>query len=188
MAVSKLVYQLSYMFNLTPWDVDTIPVEIRDTLQSHTFSPKNALDVGCGTGAYSLYLAKQGWQVIGMDYVVSAIMQANLKAEAASIKVDFRVGDITQLRELELPPTQLVLDIKCSHSLDIEARRGYVKGLWNVMADDGLLLLEVLRPRQELGIRFGLSDADVQETYGQKFLLKNSILGNGSAWYWLYKT
>ena len=56
--MEKLIYQLSYMFNLTPWNAEDMPPELLETLQN--MSPAHALDIGCGTGAYSHYLARSG--------------------------------------------------------------------------------------------------------------------------------
>lgn len=39
-------------------------------------APKRALDVGCGEGADSVWLAKQGWQVTGVDISSVALQRA----------------------------------------------------------------------------------------------------------------
>src|SRR5436309_7946359 len=51
------------------------------------------LDLGCGTGSDCLFLARQGLQVIGMDYSRVALRRARAKARAASLDVAFRHGD-----------------------------------------------------------------------------------------------
>ena len=38
-----------------------------------------ALDIGCGTGDNSIYLAKHGWQVTGVDFVAKAVDKARAK-------------------------------------------------------------------------------------------------------------
>ena len=42
-----------------------------------------ALDLGCGTGTNSIYLAQHGWETTGVDFVPRAIGIAKRKAEAA---------------------------------------------------------------------------------------------------------
>ena len=40
-----------------------------------------ALELGCGTGDSSIYLAQHGWQVTAVDYVKQALEKARAKAE-----------------------------------------------------------------------------------------------------------
>jgi len=55
------------------------------------------LDVGCGSGDLSIFLAKLGHKVTGVDFVETAIMQAREKAQSLpddiAQLVDFQVAD-----------------------------------------------------------------------------------------------
>lgn len=56
---------------------------------------KNILDLGCGTGEYTLELAKRGYRVIGIDISREMIHVANTKKELNNvINVEFKVHDI----------------------------------------------------------------------------------------------
>lgn len=180
----KFIYQLSYLFNLTPWNPSEMPCQLAETLTHPQLVKGIALDIGCGTGAYSFYLAEQGWQVIGIDYVHSAIQEARKQASRFKDRVEFKVGDITQLASMNLPKVQLVIDIKCSHGLSSEQHKTYVEGLTSVMDADSLLLLEALYPRSEMGVRFGQTPEEVQGTFGGYFKLLKSKQINDSGWYW----
>lgn len=46
-------------------------------------SPGRALDVGCGEGADSLWLAQQGWRVTGVDIAQSALSKTRAHAAVA---------------------------------------------------------------------------------------------------------
>ncbi|MFA5204033.1 MAG: methyltransferase domain-containing protein [Lentisphaeria bacterium] len=62
----------------------------------------NALDVGCGNGMISEYLAdRTGAHITGIDYIPLAIKDAQLRTAAKSGRMKFMVGDINQL---ELSP------------------------------------------------------------------------------------
>jgi len=54
-----------------------------------------ALDLGCGTGQNSIWLASRGWDVTGIDIVPRAIAVARARAADAGVDVDFRVADVT---------------------------------------------------------------------------------------------
>lgn len=63
-----------------------------DTLVAGT-----ALDAGCGTGAESIWLATQGWQVTAVDISASALAQAARRAQYAGVadRIDWVEADLT---------------------------------------------------------------------------------------------
>jgi ubiquinone/menaquinone biosynthesis C-methylase UbiE len=60
-------------------------------------APREALDVGCGTGFLALRLAELGHVVSGVDLSAQMIEQARGKADLAGLEIDFRVGDAADL-------------------------------------------------------------------------------------------
>ncbi|HEV3483803.1 MAG TPA: class I SAM-dependent methyltransferase, partial [Vicinamibacterales bacterium] len=64
----------------------------------HTFPPTSPiLDVGCGSGDLAIALAKEGHEVLGVDFVPAAIEQAQERAGAHALgpnaRLSFRVAD-----------------------------------------------------------------------------------------------
>ncbi len=57
-------------------------------------TPGRAPDVGCGEGADALWLAKQGWEVTGVDISSVAIDRAVAQAERVEAAVSFRAADM----------------------------------------------------------------------------------------------
>lgn len=55
------------------------------------------LDAGCGPGACSWFMAREGFKVSGIDGSPSAIKYAGERLKAEGLDVDFRVGDYTSL-------------------------------------------------------------------------------------------
>lgn len=182
----KLIYQLSYRLGQIPWDAAQMPPELVSTLQSA--APDIVLDVGCGTGNHSIYAAQQGATVIGIDFVESAIQTAQQKAQAVGVTIDFRYGDATQLDTLNLPLIDMVLDIKCTHGLSVAAREQYVYGLTSCLRPDGLVLMEALSPRSELGFRFGLQQQEVEDMMSPHFKIARLKENGESTWYWLERS
>lgn len=66
--------------------------------------PKNKdaqiLELCCGTGRLTLPIAKDGYDISGVDYTSSMLEQAKVKASEEGLKVEFIEADI---RTLELP-------------------------------------------------------------------------------------
>lgn len=78
------------------WSGDPNPVLVADAKQ---LEPGRALDIGCGEGADTLWLAQQGWQVTGVDFAVSALEKARIHAESidpdAAARIEWARHDIT---------------------------------------------------------------------------------------------
>ncbi len=69
-----------------------------EQLKKHPIQPgSRVLEVGCGTGRTSCYLAAQGVQVTGVDIRPGMIEKARLRAEKEQVNVDFLVGDVCML-------------------------------------------------------------------------------------------
>jgi len=79
-----------------PWDVGRAQPALTDMFEDFTPSDP-VLDVGCGTGDLSLFLAGCGLSVIGIDLAEGAVIAARSKASRAEAlvrnRVEFRVGD-----------------------------------------------------------------------------------------------
>ena len=58
------------------------------------YKTDNVLDFTCGTGAQTLYLAKHGYNVIGIDISPAMLKIAKQKAKEAKLKVRFYKGDM----------------------------------------------------------------------------------------------
>lgn len=142
-----------------------------------TRPPGRALDLGCGTGTNSLYLASHGWKVTGIDFISSAIEQAREKqrdADQLADTVHFLVGDVTQLDEFKLEPGYtLLFDLGCLHSLEQSVRDRYARSVTQLAAPGALFLLYGFMPNQLLPNR--LTRSEVQALLGPAFTLERAV-------------
>src|SRR6059058_762713 len=125
---TNLRFRLMYRRGLTPWDSGVPPPELIEVIEGARRLPAGrALDLGCGTGTTTVYMASNGWQVTGVDFVPRALRVARAKAAAARLPVAFLVGDVTRLHDYPIQPGfDLLFDQGCFHSLPEAAQPTYV--------------------------------------------------------------
>lgn len=72
------------------------PVDGHLTALIDGWEPGSALDLGCGLGQNSIWLAGRGWTVTGVDIAANAIDGARRAATEAGVDVDFAVADVRE--------------------------------------------------------------------------------------------
>ncbi len=138
-------YNTMYRFTRPDWDTGNTPLEVTSIVEEFR-QPGRALDLGCGTGTSSIYLAQHGWQVTGVDFSPKAIELARDKAQRAGINSEFHVGDVSRLDFLR-ESFDLILDIGCLHGLDRESRARYAQHLQRLTRPGSkFLLFGFMRP------------------------------------------
>ncbi|MFQ5634763.1 MAG: class I SAM-dependent methyltransferase [Gammaproteobacteria bacterium] len=105
----------------------------------HRRTPGTALDIGCGAGTDSVYLAQQGWDVTSLDFMPRALDFTQQRAAAAGVDVTPVEADITTWD----PPVtyDLVLDHGLLHNMDPVRYPAYRQRVVNAIADDGDFVL-----------------------------------------------
>lgn len=81
----------------TPWDTGVPSAELIRAIDEGELPGKTVLELGCGTGTNSVELARRGYAVTAVDLIEDPIRRARTRAKRAGVKVDFRVGDLTQI-------------------------------------------------------------------------------------------
>jgi SAM-dependent methyltransferase len=115
-------YRDRYKSGDTPWDVGQPDFNLIETVSKQPILSCKVLDVGCGTGDNSIWLAQNGFQVIGTDTSDIAIEKAKEKASEANAKCDFIRVDFLK-NKIEGAPFGFVFDRGCFHSFRSEDDR-----------------------------------------------------------------
>jgi SAM-dependent methyltransferase len=164
MASRHTLFRVFYAVGFTPWDGHPLGTPLRDLIEGTpdrpALPPGSALDVGCGTGDSSIYLAQHGWQVTGVDFTPKALDKARTKAGAADATVDFVHADVTHLRQAGINgPFQLIVDNGCFHGMSSGDRDLYVNEISAVAAPDARLVMVAFKR----GTAIGPPGADQEE-------------------------
>lgn len=95
--VGARIYDWMYRIR-APWDSVGVRRSLRALVETGVIDPESyprTLDLGCGTGANVVYLAKQGFDSHGVDFSEVAIRKARRRAAEADVQVNLVVGDLT---------------------------------------------------------------------------------------------
>lgn len=110
--------------------------------QRGTISGAKILDAGCGTGRYSIELARKGYVVTGLDASPQLIEEARKRASHTSLPVFFAVGDI-----VALPATPRYDGILCrgvlNDLLEDRRRQEVFFAFARALRPGGMLILDV---------------------------------------------
>ncbi|MBX9788862.1 MAG: class I SAM-dependent methyltransferase, partial [Pirellulales bacterium] len=145
----------------------------QQVLKQHAIAPCRALDIGCGTGTNSVWLAQQGFEVTGVDVAPLAIERAGQRAADAEVRVSFLATDVLALPDLG-GPFGFFFDRGCYHAVRRGAPRAYAPAVARQLAAGGrgLILAGNAREphdpgppvvsqnelRDELGVAFEIVD------------------------------
>lgn len=143
-------YRFMYRVGFKPWEVDSATVGAQldrlFALEEAEREPPygSALDLGCGTGRWSVVLARRGWQVVGVDVVPRAIHAARRRTREAGVDAVFVEGDVTSLRSAGVGSGfSFLLDVECFSHLNDTQRAAVGREVDAVAAPDATMLLLV---------------------------------------------
>jgi SAM-dependent methyltransferase len=105
--------------------------------------PIRVLDIGCGTGEIAIRLAKEGYEVVGVDLSEDMLAVANNKAMEAGVRVEFYQQDMVEISGLD--PFDLIV-IFCDSLNYLRTEEDVQKTFQNVfklLKQDGLFLFDV---------------------------------------------
>lgn len=152
----KKSFEERYQENDTPWELNRPDHNLINFFTSFPIPAEgSALDLGCGTGDNSIWLAKHGFQVTGCDLSDIALDQAQAKAVAANVACAFFRGDILR----DAPPGApfvFAFDRGCFHTFDEPAARSRVAArIAELLKDGGRWLTFIGSKDEERGDRPG---------------------------------
>ena len=124
----------------TPWDVGKPDFNLVEVVTQRPILRCKGLDIGCGTGDNSIWLAQNGFEVTGTDTSDIALEKAKEKASNSNIECDFILADFLN-KKIEGAPFAFAFDRGCFHSFGSENdRKKFARNVAAHLGEAGLWL------------------------------------------------
>lgn len=126
--------------NKIPWNYETPPDSLIELVKSGQIRSGRAIDLGCGTGNYAIYLATNGFNVTGIDNSPSAITIARNRAKEKQVECSFLVADLVSGLEDFKNNFDFAFDWELLHHIFPEERQKYIENVYCVLNSKGKYL------------------------------------------------
>jgi SAM-dependent methyltransferase len=164
----QMVYRTLYRVGLVFWRRSSPPADLVALVEGPAaLPPGRALELGCGAGTDTIYLATHGWDVTAIDIVPKALAIARRNAAAAGVSPVYVEGDVTRLGDLDVGDGYaLLLDFGCFHTLPEDRRPGYVSSVSGAAAPGATLLLYGFgRPPRAAPLHAGVTVDEIRQRF-----------------------
>lgn len=135
----KEIYERVYEKPFAVWTKIKPSKRLRVLIETGKIKPCKTIDMGCGEGFYSVYLAKRGFEVTGIDISDRAINYAKENAIKYGVKIKFLAMDMADLSGLN-EKFDFVLEWSVMHGIPPAERAKYVKDVAKLLNKNGTYL------------------------------------------------
>jgi methyl halide transferase len=111
-----------------PWETGKPSSELQRVVAERRIVPCPALELGCGTGKNAIWLAEQGFDVLGVDLSRLAIQRARENPVPDGVHVCFLAADLLDFWKLG-GPYRFFFDRGCYHAVRLFDGDGYLRTL-----------------------------------------------------------
>ena len=120
-----------YREGTPPWDAGVPHAELVRVLDEYRLRPQTVLEIGCGTGADAILLARRRFNVTAVDCSPIAVERARLRAEQQDALIHFVLADIFEFAR-SAGQFDLVYDCGAYHAIRQVHLERYLEVLWRV--------------------------------------------------------
>lgn len=150
----EIQHRLPYRIRST-----TVPDKDLHDIVGQYQTPGCALDLGCGSGRNSLFLASKGWDVTGVELIGKPLRLARRNAAAAGVPLRLVHGDASQLARCGVGTGfDLIVDAGCYHAIALEQRDAYAAQVTEVAAPGALMHMVAFAEQNTPGMNVTMDD------------------------------
>jgi len=104
---------------------------------------KRVLDLGCGSGRHTVYLAKNGFEVYGIDISLAGIRITKEWLKKEKLKANLKIGDIYKKLPYKDNFFDAIISTNVLHHAKIEKIRKLIKEMERILKLKGLIFVMV---------------------------------------------
>ncbi len=124
-------WDITYRESTPPWETGKPSEELVRVVSEGLIRPCSTLELGCGTGANAVYLARHRFEVTAVDASPTAIERARTRAEQADALLRIVLADVFEFAETS-GPFDLVFDAGFYHFARRVDLTRFLDLLWRV--------------------------------------------------------
>jgi cyclopropane fatty-acyl-phospholipid synthase-like methyltransferase len=98
----------------------------------------NALDLGCGNGAHSIFLTQKGFEVTGVDFSEKTLNKLQERIKERLIK-RIEIINVDIVNFVPVKKYDLILTLSVLHFFKLQTAKDILKKAKNWLEDDGIL-------------------------------------------------
>lgn len=175
-------FDAAYRAPLTFWGDIRVPKEVKAL--ATRYPAAKVLELGCGLGRFSQYLAEQGQVATGVDFSPVAIDKARCRVAGKRRHATYLTADVTRL-DVPGAPFDAAFDVGCFHCLDAAGQAAYAGGVARHLKPGATLLIWAMDAAPS---DITLSPAAVEPVFDQHFHLISAQRSRrrfaASHWFW----
>ena len=123
-----------------PWDHGEHDFNLANVVNTFSIQACKALDLGCGMGNNTIWLAKNGFKVTGFDLSETAIAQASARMADAGVDCTLQAGDFL-CDPIPTAPFGFVFDRGCLHCIPEQGdKETFAENVAEALVDGGYWL------------------------------------------------
>jgi ubiquinone/menaquinone biosynthesis C-methylase UbiE len=130
----------NYPAETLPWELGRPRETLIDLIEKGRIQPGTALDLCCGIGTNTTYMAQNGFDVTAIDISKHALRLAKQKARKAKTKIKFVLASFITL-PFRNTVFDFVFDMGCFHHVEVEDRSTFIQGVKRVLKPESRYLL-----------------------------------------------
>jgi SAM-dependent methyltransferase len=144
----KFIFERLYRSAASPEDLpwyEPEPPQMLVEAMDRRREPGTALDIGCGAGTYSVYMAQRGYAVTAIDFMPQAIALLRKQIETTGLDIEAVQADVNTWTTDKA--FDIVLDVGCLHTPGTIEPAHYKQQLLKWLAPGGDFLLSHVAKR-----------------------------------------
>ncbi|MGD2251117.1 MAG: class I SAM-dependent methyltransferase [Candidatus Methanofastidiosia archaeon] len=122
-------------------EIDESMPKVKELLKSHGVT--TVLDLGCGSGRHTVYLAEHGFSVYGIDISDEGIKKADQKVRNSGFHAVLTTGSIYHKLPYQTNFFDSIISTKVLHNGRIKNIRNAIKELERVLKPEGVIFVSV---------------------------------------------